>query len=89
MEVPEKIPEDIDRLATDIVRADYTSSGDEPEWLLYKAIAQALLSERLAQKERDALIADEIDQPGVPGSSEWLAMGNFAGAIRDAIRNQP
>lgn len=46
-----------------------------------EAIAIAVLAER----ERCADIADNIVQPGTPGTVEWIAMGNFAGAIRDAI----
>lgn len=58
MGIPEdaqKIPGDIDRIASDIVHADYSKNDDEPEWLLYKAIARAILAER----ERCAAIADE------------------------------
>lgn len=40
-----------------------------------------------ATVERCAQIADEIEQPGIPGTSQWLALGNFAGQIRDEIRS--
>lgn len=36
--------------------------------------------------ERCAIVADTIDQKDTPGTSRWLALGNFAGDIRDAIR---
>lgn len=79
-DVPEKIPEDIDRTATDIVRANYISSGDEPEWLMYKAIAEALLAERLAQKERDAKVVEAIGSVG----RDW-ALTSFMGSLRRDI----
>lgn len=46
------IPEDIDRIATDIVRAQ-CGTEDDPEWQMYLAIARAILAER----ERCAQIA--------------------------------
>ncbi len=42
----ENIPADIDQIATDIVRADYTCGDEEPEWLMYLAMALAILAER-------------------------------------------
>lgn len=46
-----KIPEDIDKTATDIVRASCPEDQD-PEWFLYEAIALALVAERQAQRDR-------------------------------------
>lgn len=37
--------------------------------------------------ERCAEVADQAEQPGIPGSSEWITQGNFAGAIAAAIRS--
>jgi len=49
----EAIPADIDQIATDIVRADYSNqSMVEPDWLLYEAIARAILAERKAERSR-------------------------------------
>lgn len=42
----ENIPSDIDQIATEIVRADYTAGDEEPDWLMYLAIAKAILAER-------------------------------------------
>lgn len=53
------IPDDIDRIATDIVRADYSKDGQEPDWLLYLAIAKAIHDAVMAERERCARIADD------------------------------
>lgn len=42
----EGIPADIDQIATDIVRADYTAGDEEPAWIMCLAIAKAILAER-------------------------------------------
>lgn len=47
------IPWDIDSIASGIVRTDYSNSGEEPDWLFYRAIADAILAER----QRSAKIA--------------------------------
>lgn len=49
----EVIPNDIDQISSDIVRTDYSKDDMEPDWLLYVAIARAILAER----RRCALIA--------------------------------
>lgn len=41
-----RIPEDIDRIASDIIRADY-SDASEPEYAMYRAVAEAIHAERL------------------------------------------
>lgn len=50
----ERIPKDIDRIATDLVRTPYE---DDVEWNMYLAIARAILAER----ERCAKIAEPIN----------------------------
>lgn len=40
-----RIPEDIDRIASDIIRADY-SDASEPEYAMYRAVAEAINAER-------------------------------------------
>ena len=47
------IPDDIDRIATDIVRADYSKGDQEPDWLLYLAIAKAIHDAVMAERERN------------------------------------
>lgn len=51
----EPIPADIDQIATDIVRTDYSKSDLEPDWLLYAAISNAIRTER----DRCAAIAEK------------------------------
>ncbi len=45
-DMSENIPADIDKIATDIVRSDYTSDDEDPDWLMYLAIAKAIMAER-------------------------------------------
>jgi hypothetical protein len=47
----DKIPDDIDRTATDIVREPRHADHD-PEWALYYSIAQALAAERETVRKR-------------------------------------
>ena len=56
-ETPDAIPDDIDRIATDIVRTRYSEDVGEAEYLLYEAIAKAILAER----GRCAKVAFEYD----------------------------
>lgn len=51
-----EIPEDIDRIASDIVRADYSADA-EPDYAFYLAIAKAILADR--QRDQWQLINDE------------------------------
>jgi hypothetical protein len=62
-----------------------------PTWSMEQAadLFRLLDAERLSATERAATIADTIEQPGIPGTGEWLALGNFAGQIAAAIRSQP
>lgn len=69
------IPADIDRIATDIVRADYSKSGDDPDWLLYVAIAKAILFEREACARR----AEAKDRAG----REWVSDSLWANVRRE------
>jgi hypothetical protein len=75
------IPADIEKTVEGLF-SQYNYQYDGPTEL---EVAHLILAER----ERCAQIADEIEQPGIPGSGEWLTLGNFAGAIRDAIRKTP
>lgn len=82
------IPEDIDRIATDLVRADY-SGDDDPDWKMYESIARALMAER----ERCAkIVEDNQEVVNLKSSARLLAPrveGNLAGiAFAAAIRNQ-
>ncbi|GAA4169274.1 hypothetical protein [Shinella granuli] len=55
------IPDDIDRIATDIVRADYSKGDQEPDWLLYLAIAKAIHDAVMAERERcETICSDHI-----------------------------
>lgn len=92
MDVPEKIPEDIQRLAMAHV-AGWGGSASS-----ISMVAAAMLSERLAQKERDAKIADGWEGKPCGHASGWTEEeGNFYDAgqvdastsIASAIRNQP
>lgn len=74
-----EIPEDIDRIATDIVRMPL---GDDPEWETYKAIARAILAER----KRCA----EIATAHLSDTSQLLSnppKSGAAWAIRNAINS--
>lgn len=66
------VPEDIREKAKAVLR-DLSCGRIGP----VSAIAQALLAERLAQKERDAKIADELF---------YLDETKISARIRDAIR---
>lgn len=57
----ERMPEDIDRTATDIVQM---RTGDDPEWETYVAIARAILAERKRCAEV-ALREGDKTQPAV------------------------
>lgn len=61
-------PQDIDHIATDIVRTDYSKLDDDPDWLLYKAIGSAILAERPAMQPIST--APELDRIMVCGWSE-------------------
>ena len=62
------VPEDIRKQAQDIVQQLGT---DIPRGLMAHAIAQALLFERLAQRERDAKIAEGNDH--FPEEGDYIA----------------
>lgn len=62
-----EIPEDIDKIASDIVRTDFSQTEDDPEWLHYLAIARAILAERqrcaeVAEKEAEGYKANGFPQ---------------------------
>ncbi len=73
MTEPMEIPVDIDRIATDLVRARYPDDLDY-EWEHYKAIAGALLAERM--KERVATPA--MIEAGRAGLARWNDDYEFA-----------
>ena len=75
------IPEDIDRIATDLVRADYSGDHD-PEWAMYKAIAGALAAER----ERCAKLAEHRALVALGRTPQ--AVFALLDALAPAIRNQ-
>ena len=77
---PTDIPEDIDRIATDIVRAQ-CGTEDDPEWQMYLAIARAILAER----ERCRLIAVDVAQEADGG--EYYIAHVIASAISKANPN--
>jgi len=53
MEYGAKFPEDIEKIASDLARADYhTDSIVAADWFLYRAIGVALMNERAAEHER-------------------------------------
>jgi hypothetical protein len=62
------IPDDIDRIATDIVRADYSNDA-EPDYGIYLAISLAILAER--QRWQQSLPADIIESLLKVGRVEW------------------
>lgn len=68
-----ELPGDIDRIATDIMRADYSGPDKDSEWEMYLAIGRAILAERLSATERAAKIAENF-------SAQYVA---------DIIRSQP
>lgn len=63
-----QIPPDIDQIASDLVTADYSKQDAEPEWLIYLAVAKAILSER----HRCAVIARQW-QPSSFESEHYAA----------------
>jgi len=72
-----EIPEDIDRIATDLVRTRYE---DDAEWNMYLAIAQALLTERnRALKEAGWQPIETAPRDGTYFIGFWPHMsGSFA-----------
>jgi hypothetical protein len=73
------IPDDIYRIATDIVRCDY-SKAVEPDYEIYLAIARAILAER----QRCAEIAKAT---GASSSDDWPGETWIADRIANAILN--
>lgn len=69
------IPHDIDRVASDIVRADYSKQDAEPDWLIYLAIAKAIVAER----HRCAVIARQWKE--TQHKSEQYAANTIADRI--------
>lgn len=81
-----EIPEDIDRIATNLVRADY-SGDDEPEFKMYLAIAQALLAER----ERAARMVPVISGDEGEMLIEWpgqIAISLYRGDVGYTISRE-
>jgi hypothetical protein len=93
MRSPEDFPADIREKAWRLVNDQMCSDGGVCTFQngcgCFEAVARALMERDRAATERAAKIADTIEQPGVPGTGEWLALGNFAGQIAAAIRSQP
>jgi hypothetical protein len=87
MRSPEDFPADIREMAQQLA-LNLEHGCEECDSCLDK-IARALMERDRAATERAAKIADTIEQPGIPGTGEWLALGNFAGQIAAAIRSQP
>jgi hypothetical protein len=60
-------------------------------WAAVRVVALAILSERLAQKERDAKILEsEAAEHDEAGDDEWhIKIARYLRRIVKAIRNQP
>jgi hypothetical protein len=84
MRSPEDFSDDIIETAYHLTESAWLMKHPE----LAMKVAAALMERDRAATERAAKIADTIEQPGIPGTSEWLALGQFAAQIRDAILSQ-
>lgn len=83
------IPDAIDRIATDIVRADY-SNEPEPDYALYAAIAQAIHDAVMAERERCARLMEDDGEWTFAGSPSAMAIFEDVRELAaDAIRAAP